>query len=181
METAFLHPQRREVWAVAQKRKVDYLMTMNMESGRANIAKVLFVKPEEWLFYNYNLQRLNQLLFTRANKDSIILAGFSERYRTTFVVHMTIHSTNVKDLIAEVQTKLQEVTRDGIADYELTIVSGRAVENFIAYSKSQVLENNLKSIYGVKEIKRVVFFSGAAIQCHLDGGWNRHLLISPTN
>lgn len=161
LETAFLHPDRREVWAIARKRRVDYLMRVHAETGRANITKVLLVKPEDWLFYNYNLQNIHQLLFTRATKDSIILAGFNKQYRTTFVVHMTIHSTKVKNLMAEVQAKLQEINPDGgLADYELTIVSSRAVENFIAYSKSQVLENNLKSIYGVEEIERKVFFLG---------------------
>ncbi len=159
-DTAFLHPERREVWVIAEKRRVEYLMTVHADTGRPNIVKVLQVGPDDWIFYNFNTDKLNQILFAAGTKDSIILAGFNKQYLTTFIVHLTIHSTNVKKVIDEVQKKLNKVSADGLSDYDLTIVSGRAVENFIAFSKAQVLEDSLKRNFGVEEIERKEFFLG---------------------
>lgn len=158
--SAYFDQERREVWAVAQKRKVEYLMTIHADSGRPSIVKVLQVEPEDWLFYNFNTQKVNQIIFVPGTKDSIILAGYNESYRTAFIIHMTIHSTKVKDVIAEVNRKLRDVAFHDLADYELTIVNARAVENFIAYSKAQVLADSLKSVYGVTDIERKEFFIG---------------------
>lgn len=159
-DTAFFHAERREVWAVALKRTVEYLMTVHADSGHPSILKLKQVKPEDWLFYNFNTDKVNQIIFVPGTKDSIILAGYSETYRTAFVVHLTIHSSKVKDIIAEVNRKLRDVSPNGLLDYELTIVNGRAVENFIAYSKAQVLTESLKSAYGVESINRKEYFIG---------------------
>lgn len=158
--TAFFHPKRREVWSLAEKRRAEYLMIVNADTGHTGIARVLNVRPEQSEIYNFNLQPPDQNIFAHATKDSIILAGYNENYLTTFILHLTIHSTNVKDTISDLNAKLRNVSAGGIADCKLTIVNGRAVENFIAYSKAQVLEESLKKVYGVEEIEHKEFFLG---------------------
>lgn len=157
--TAFMNEKKQEIWVTADQ-KSDYVITVSTRSGKAGAVRVLNVRPDETVVYNFNTMRFNQTLFSSGTKDSLYFMGMNDQFKTVFILHMSAEAKNVKEKIEELQKQLLEYSPGGIADYTLKVVCPKSFENFTAFSKAVSLEKNVKEIYGVAEIDHKEFFIG---------------------
>ncbi len=159
-ETSFINKETREFWTLAKTWNRKHILSFSLDKGRSSEKRAMVIEAGEHKGYNFNTELYGQILFSVGTKDSIILAGHNDTLKMGFIAHFTIESKNVKEVIDQLQNELLQVTLGGIADFDVYLTAAKPYENFLAYTRTYVLERKLREDYGVEDIDKKEFFVG---------------------